>query len=50
MLVHGAQHTTYVAERNLEPDESAEPVDHPRVAALLSEFEGDRYGSRESVH
>ena len=50
VLVHGAEHTTYVAERNLEPDESREPVEHPLVAALLGEFENGRYLHREIVH
>jgi len=41
VLVHDAQHTTYVAERNLELDDSDEPVRHP----LLDEyFEGVRAG------
>ncbi|NIO43054.1 MAG: heat shock protein HspQ, partial [Burkholderiales bacterium] len=31
VLVHKAQHETYVAERNLEPDTSGTPVEHPLV-------------------
>ena len=31
VLVDGATHTTYVAERNLEPDDSGQPIDHPLV-------------------
>jgi heat shock protein HspQ len=50
VLVHGAEHTTYVAERNLEPDESLEPVEHPLVSTLLGEFDGARYLHREIVH
>jgi len=30
VLVHKATHTTYVAERNLESDDSSEPIEHPR--------------------
>ncbi len=37
VLVHDASHTTYVAERNLEPDDSGEPVRHP---ALDQVFDG----------
>ena len=35
VLVDGSAHQTYVAERNLEPDFSDAPVDHPEV---LSHF------------
>ncbi|MCZ6793967.1 MAG: heat shock protein HspQ, partial [Planctomycetota bacterium] len=34
VLVHGAEHTTYVAEDNLEPDAGGEQVVHP-LARLL---------------
>ena len=34
VLVDGAKHQTYVAERHLETDDSGKPIDHP----LLSEF------------
>lgn len=41
VLVHDAEHTTYVAERNLEPDASDAEIRHP----LLSHFfEGLRDG------
>jgi heat shock protein HspQ len=41
VLVHEAVHTTYVAERNLEPDLTGKPIDHPAVVEL---FEGLRDG------
>lgn len=41
VLVHEAVHTTYVAERNLEPDLTGKPIDHPAVGEL---FEGLRDG------
>ena len=31
VLVDGQQHTTYVAERHLTPDESGRPITHPLV-------------------
>jgi heat shock protein HspQ len=34
VLVHEAEHETYVAERNLEPDRSLNPIRHP----LLEDF------------
>lgn len=43
VLVHGASHTTYVAERNLEPDPSDEPIEHPLVTQFFSRFENGRY-------
>jgi heat shock protein HspQ len=43
VLVHGAEHETYVAERNLEPDSSTAPIEHPRLPELFTAFEGGRY-------
>jgi len=37
VLVDGAEMRTYVAERNLEPDEEGGPINHPDVVA---HFEG----------
>ena len=41
VLVHEAEHMTYVAERNLEPDLSGEPIAHP---SLQEFFEGMKDG------
>ena len=41
VLVHRAEHMTYVAERNLEADESGEPIVHP---VLDQYFDGLREG------
>jgi len=43
VLVHDAVHSTYVAERNLEADDSVEPVRHPQVDSLFDGFRGGRY-------
>ncbi len=43
VLVHNALHETYVAERNLEPDDSHEPIRHPMVDTYFSEFVDGRY-------
>ena len=48
VLVHGAQHTTYVAERHLEADASGEPIDHPLLEMCFTGFEDGRY-VREDV-
>ncbi len=43
VLVHGASHTTYVAERNLEPDGISDPIIHPMLEHFFSRFEDGRY-------
>lgn len=47
VLVHGASHTTYVAERNLEADVSAEPIEHPLLDRFFTRFENGRYARDE---
>ena len=49
VLVDGAQHTTYVAERHLEPDGSRDPVRHPLVAVLCGDYRDGRYLPRGEV-
>lgn len=49
VLVHGADHTTYVAEENLEPYEGGEQVRHPLTKQLFASFSGGRYQPREGV-
>ncbi|MDP6706865.1 MAG: heat shock protein HspQ [Alphaproteobacteria bacterium] len=46
VLVHDAQHTTYVAERNLERDDSGEPVRHPMLDELFEGLVDGRYVAR----
>lgn len=43
VLVDGATHTTYVAERNLAADTSRAPVNHPLVHNYLGAFADGRY-------
>lgn len=43
VLVHGAVHSTYVAEKNLEHDASVEPISHPMLGQFFSRFEDGRY-------
>ncbi len=43
VLPDGAQHATYVAQRNLEPDTSHAPIRHPLVERLFERFENGRY-------
>ncbi|MDP6934332.1 MAG: heat shock protein HspQ, partial [Myxococcota bacterium] len=44
VLVDGSEHTTYVSERNLEPDASCQPVSHPLLGLHFDEFRNGRYG------
>jgi len=46
ILVHEAEHETYVAERNLEPDPSGAPIRHPLLNHFFSHLDGDSYRSR----
>ncbi len=50
VLVHGAQHTTYVAERNLETAPTADPVEHPLLAAYFDSFRDGRYLRTRSIN
>ena len=45
VLVHGASHRTYVAERHLEPDVSGEPIQHPEVDHFFDQFRGGVYSN-----
>lgn len=50
VLVHEAEHMTYVAERNLEPDSSSEPIRHPLLAQFFASFENGRYQPDHAVN
>ncbi len=43
VLVHEADHSTYVAERHLEPDESRLPIEHPLLGSHFDIFEDGLY-------
>ncbi len=46
VLVDGNELRTYVAERNLEPDEEGGPIKHGDIGDFFEGMEGDRYVSR----
>ena len=50
VLVDGAAHTTYVAERHLEADGSERPIRHPLIDDLFTGFGDGRYQTRETVN
>ncbi len=43
VLVHGAKHMTYVAERNLKPDRSKKTIDHFLVQHFFTHFKNGKY-------
>ena len=48
LLVDGAEHTTYVAERNLRASGSdSSPIRHPLIGEYFDRFDGDRYLTQE---
>ena len=43
VLVDGSDYETYVAQCNLEPDQSREPIEHPNISKVFRGFAGGRY-------
>ncbi|MEE8348179.1 MAG: heat shock protein HspQ [Acidobacteriota bacterium] len=43
VLVDDAEHTTYVAERNLKSDQINDPINHPLLDHFFSDFRNGRY-------
>ena len=43
VLVHAAEHTTYVAEQNLYLEEHPKVIEHPLVNSLFGQFDGSQY-------
>ncbi|MDD9889224.1 MAG: heat shock protein HspQ [Gammaproteobacteria bacterium] len=43
VLVHGSDHSTYVAERHLELDDSNDPVKHPMLEHFFAGFIDGKY-------
>ncbi|MDJ0955737.1 MAG: heat shock protein HspQ [Arenicellales bacterium] len=50
VLVHDATYNTYVAERNLEPDGSVDPINHPYVDLIFDAFENGIYVKKSKVN
>ena len=49
VLVDGADHTTYVAERHLEIDPERRPIQHPNLDDFFDDFADGHYRSRAST-
>ena len=50
IIVHNAEHFTYVAERNLEHDNSNEPVNHPEIDMFFADFRDGHYITQHIVN
>ena len=50
VLVDESTHTTYVAEQNLERDDSLNPINHPLIEQFFSRFENGRYVRNEPAN
>jgi heat shock protein HspQ len=50
VLVDGADHMTYVAERHLEADSRGGPVQHPQLAEFFTEFSEGRYQPKTQLN
>lgn len=50
VLVDGQPHSTYVAEQNLEADDSDEPINHPMLENFFSKFENGKYLHTETLN
>lgn len=48
VLVDGASHTTYVAERHLEVDEHGGQVAHPALGQFFDRFSNGRYYRKDA--
>lgn len=50
ILVHDAMHETYVAERNLEPGTTTEPINNPLVDQVFDKFENGTYITKRRIN
>lgn len=50
VLVHEADHTTYVAERHLEVEDHPGPIEHPLLEQFFDSFEDGQYSRNERLN
>ena len=43
VLVHAGEHSTYVAEQNLDLEEQPKAIQHPLINSLFTKFDGLQY-------
>jgi heat shock protein HspQ len=49
VMVDGAAHTTYVAERHLSASDDPGQIDHPALGQVFDRFDGTRYIPRRTT-
>ena len=47
VLVHEAEHRTYVAERHLEPDLTGKPISHPELGLFFDRLSDGLYQRKQ---
>lgn len=50
VLIDDDGRVAYVAERNLEVDDSSEPVEHPLIENFFSGFNGQFYQTKQTLN
>lgn len=50
VLVHGGTQQTYVAERHLQSASDVDPIDHPALDQVFSEFAKGRYWPLQTIN
>ncbi len=50
VLVDGSDEVTYVAERNLQADDTGIPIEHPLLGEFFNEFRQGYYSDTRSVN
>ena len=50
VLVHDATNSTYVAEKNLEPDSSGQKINHPMTNRFFTDLRDGRYFNDEKIN
>lgn len=50
VLVHDSEQMTYVAQRNLSADPTAEPILHPMLDQFFTTFRNGRYHTDKTVN
>ena len=50
VLVHAAEHTTYVAEQNLDLEENPKAIQHPLISSLFAKFDGMQYHLKSRIN
>ena len=50
VLVHTAEHSTYVAEQNLDLEENPKAIQHPLINSFFTKFDGLQYHLKNRPH